>query len=151
VVIQPNAVYINGDSAGTPQQYASQASEIASAGQAAPPAEDTKWLPLGIFAVVEQNQTTSDDLFELAVDKAGIIRGNYHNVKSDQVEAISGSVDKKSQRAAWTIGSDKAPVYESGISNLTNDEVPLLVHSADGQSHQMLLLRVPQPEQPASK
>ncbi len=145
VVVQPQAVYVNGDTAGTPQEYASQASQLAGTGQSAQPAPDTKWLPLGVFAVVEGNQTSSDDIFQLAVDRQGIIRGNYHNVRTDQVESISGAVDKTTQRAAWTIGSDQNPVYEAGIANLTKDQTPLLVHPGDGQSHQVSLIRVPQP------
>lgn len=147
VVVQPDTVYVNGDAAGTPEQYASQASQIAGTGQSAELAEDTKWLPLGVFAVVEGNQTSSDDIFQLAVDRQGIIRGNYHNVRTNDVETITGAVDKTTQRAAWTIGSDKAPVYEAGVANLTQDQTPLLVHLGDGQSHQISLIRLPEPTQ----
>jgi hypothetical protein len=145
VVAQTNAVYVNGDPSGTPQQYTEQATQIAGAGQA-PPDQDGKWMPLGVFALVEGNETTSDDIFQLAVNAQGVIRGNYHNVKSDQMETITGSVDKKTQRAAWTIGADKTPVYEAGIVNLTKDATPLLVHTADGV-RQVSLIRVDQPAQ----
>jgi hypothetical protein len=147
VVVQPDAVYVNGDVVGTPQQYAQQATAIASAGQSAKPATDSKWLPLGVFAVVEGDATSSDDIFQLAVNPQGIIRGNYNNVRTNQVETISGSVDKKTQRTAWTIGDDQSPTYEAGLTNLTKDITPMLVITADGQSHQMSLIRVPQPEQ----
>jgi hypothetical protein len=147
VVVQPDAVYVNGDVVGTPQQYAQQTSTIASAGQSAKPAADSKWLPLGVFAVVEGDATSSDDIFQLAVNPQGIIRGNYNNVRTNQVETISGSVDKKTQRTAWTIGDDQSPAYEAGLTNLTKDITPMLVISADGQSHQMSLIRVPQPTQ----
>ena len=149
IVAQSNAVYVNGDAAGTPQEYASQATQIATTGQSAQPAPDTKWLPLGVFAVVEGDQTSSDDVFQLAVDRQGTIRGNYHNVRTDQVESMSGAVDKQTQRAAWRIGSDQFPVYEAGIANLTKDATPMLVHTADGQSRQVSLLRLPQPAQPS--
>ena len=61
------------------------------------------------------------------------------------MEPLSGSVDKKSQRAAWTIGGDKTPVYEAGIANLTKDATPILIHLGDGQSRQMTLVRLQQP------
>ncbi len=149
VVVQSTGVYVNGDTAGTPQEYTAAASQLAATGQSAQPAEDTKWLPLGVFAVVEGDETNSDDVFQLAVDKQGILRGNYHNLRDNTMENITGAVDKKTQRAAWTIGSDQTPVYESGIGNLTKDETPLLVHTGDGQSHQMSLIRLPQPPQEA--
>jgi hypothetical protein len=147
VVVQPDAVYINGDSVGTPQQYADQASQIAAAGRSAQPDQATRWLPLGVFAVVEGNATNSDDVFQLAVSPDGVIRGNYNNVKTKQVDKITGQVDKASQRAAWTIGNDKLPVYEAGIANLTKNSTPMLVELAGGQTHQMTLVRLPEPSQ----
>jgi hypothetical protein len=56
-------------------------------------------------------------------------------------------VDKKTQRAAWTIGGDQTPVYEVGVANLTKDQTPMLVHTADGQSRQVSLIRLQQPPQ----
>jgi hypothetical protein len=147
VVVQPSTVYVNGDTAGAPQDYASQATQLATAGQSAQPADDTKWIPLGVFALVQGNEKSSDDIFQLAVDKEGTLRGNYHNVKSDDVEPISGSVDKETQRVAWTIGSDQAPVYEAGIANLTKDQTPVLVHTGDGGTNQVTLIRMEQPPQ----
>lgn len=147
VVVQPQTVYVNGESAGTPQQYTEQATQVAGAGAAAvPPDQDGKWMPLGVFAMVEGEETTSDDVFQLSVNAQGVLRGNYHNVKSDQMEPLSGSVDKKTQKAAWTIGADKTPVYEAGIANLTKDATPVLVHTADGV-RQVSLIRLEQPAQ----
>ncbi len=100
---------------------------------------------LGVFAIVEGDQTSSDDVFQLAVDRQGVIRGNYHNVATDQMESIAGAVDKTTQRAAWTIGSDKTPVYEAGIANLTMEQTPMLVHTGDGQPRQVNLIRLPEP------
>jgi hypothetical protein len=144
IVVQPTSVYVNGDSAGTPQQYSDQAIQIAAAGQSTQPAQDSKWLPLGVFALVEGDATTSDDVFQIAVNPQGIIRGNYHNVAASQVDSISGSVDKATQRAAWTIGSDQIPVYEAGVANLTKDTTPILVHTGNGQSRQVTLVRLEQ-------
>ena len=61
---------------------------------------------------------------------------------SDENSHVTGNVDKKTQRAAWTIGDKKEPVYEAGISNLTKDQLTILVHKADGKVEQMLLVRV---------
>lgn len=149
VIVQGGTVYVNGDPAASSQEYADQAGQIAAAGQAAPPSDDSKWLPLGVFAIVEGEATSSDDVFQLAVNPQGVIRGNYHNTRSDDVESLSGSVDKQTQRAAWTIGSDQAPVYEAGIANLTKNETPILVHTADGQSRQLTLIRLEQPAETA--
>jgi hypothetical protein len=148
VVAQPNAVYVNGDNVGTPQQYADQASAVAASGNAQPD-PNTQWQPLGVFAMVEPGQTSSDDIFQLAVSPQGILRGNYHYVKDNSVTPLAGAVDAKTQRAAWTIGGDKTPVYEAGIANLTRDQTTMLLHTPDGQQRQFTLMRLPEPSQTA--
>jgi hypothetical protein len=148
VVTQPDAVYVNGDNVGTPQQYADQASRIAAAGNAQPD-QSTRWQPLGIFAMVEGGQTTSDDIFQLAVNAQGVLRGNYHDLKGNSVTPLAGAVDPKTQRAAWTIGGDQTPVYEAGIANLTRDQTTMLVHIGAGQPRQFALIRLQEPQQGA--
>jgi hypothetical protein len=145
IVTQPTNVYVNGDSVGTPQEYTQQVSQVASAGSAEPD-PNAQWLPLGVFAAVTSGQTTSDDVFQLSANPDGVIRGNYDNKRTNEVLPIAGSIDKKTQRAAWTIGGDKMPVYEAGIANLTKDEAPMLVHAGDGTSNQMFLIRLREPE-----
>jgi hypothetical protein len=146
VVAQPQAIYVNGDDAGSPQQYAAQAGKIAAAGSSTP-APDSTWQPLGVFVMVEGDQTTSDDTFQLAVNPQGLFRGNYHNLKDNSIVQLSGSVDPKTQRAAWTIGGDKSPVYEAGIANLTKDETTMLLYPGDGSPRQFTLIRLQQPSQ----
>jgi hypothetical protein len=56
-------------------------------------------------------------------------------------------VDKKTQRAAWTIGDNKDNVMKTGIYNLTRDETPMLVHFGKDKTEQWLLVRMDQDEQ----
>jgi hypothetical protein len=146
VVAQSNAVYVNGDPAGSPQEYANQAGRLAASGSAQPD-PNAQWQPLGVFAMVEGSQTQSNDLFQLAVNNQGVIRGNYHNVQTNETTPLAGSVDRQTQRAAWTIGGDQTPVYEAGIANLTRDQSTMLVHTPDGQQRQFTLVRLPEPQQ----
>jgi hypothetical protein len=60
-------------------------------------------------------------------------------------------VDKQSQRAAWTIGDRKMPIYEAGIANLTKDETTMLVHFSDDRTQQFSLVRLEQPKEGAEK
>jgi hypothetical protein len=57
-------------------------------------------------------------------------------------------VDKKTQRAAWTVGENKTTVYDTGVSNLTKDEAPVLIHIGKDKTQQWLLVRLKQSEQP---
>ncbi len=144
VTYQDDGVYMNGQNMGTPEQYYEQAQDVANNGATAKPADDVQWMPLGVFAMTHDKQTKANLILQLAVNKDGIIRGNYTATLTNDTKPIQGSVDKKTQRAAWTIGDNKENVMETGIYDLTKDEVPLLVHFGQDKTEQWLLVRVSQ-------
>jgi hypothetical protein len=145
VVYEGDSVYVNGDPICTQEQYATQAVTIADTGRQAEASKEEEWLTLGVFAMVQGEQVNGNDLFQLAVNKAGIIRGNYYNVLSDFNQPVYGSVDKQSQRAAWTVGDKKEPIYEVGFANLTKPETTMLVHYGKDRTQQWTLIRMEQP------
>jgi hypothetical protein len=147
VVYEGDTVYVNGSSAGTQQQYAQQATSIAETGQQAAATKDEDWLSLGVFAMTQGGQSSSNDLFQLAVNKSGVIRGNYYSALSDTTLPVCGSVDPKTQRAAWKVGDRKEPVFEAGFANLTKSETTMLVHFAEDRTQQWNLVRIEQPPQ----
>ena len=83
-----------------------------------------------------------------SAERSRTIRGNFYNVLSDTTVAVYGSVDKKTQRAAWTVGDRKEPIYEAGFGNLTKSETPMLVHFGKDRTQQWTLVRIEQPEAP---
>ena len=106
-----------------------------------------EWLPLGVFAVIaEPNQTQTDKTVQLALNKEGVIRGNLHDTLSDKLMPVVGAVDKKTQRVAMKLEGNDAVVVETGLYNLTNDEVPVLVHFNADQHEDRTLIRLQQPE-----
>ena len=147
VAYQEDGVYVNGENVGAPEQYAQQATEIAQTGKQAETSKNEEFLPLGVFAMVQGEETTSSNIFELAVSKTGVIRGNYYNALTDTAEPVYGSIDKKTQRAAWTVGEKKAPVYEAGIVNLTNEQTTMMVHYSKDKSQQFTLFRIEKPKE----
>ena len=147
VVYEGDNVYINGTDAGTAEQYSEQAANIAAQGTAANPGEAEKWQPLGVFALVQGDETTSNTIFQLAADQNGIIRGNYFDALTDATTPVKGAIDKKTQRAAWTIGDQKNTVFETGVFNLTKDKTPVLVHVGKDRTEQWLLVRLTKPDQ----
>lgn len=148
VVYSGDTVIMNGQSEIPATEYAQQATSLAEAGQMAnvEPQED-QFTALGVFAMVSEGETRSTNIFQLAVSKDGVIRGNYYNALTETNDPVHGSVDKKTQRAAWTVGDRKRPVYEAGIANLTKDETTMLVHFADDNSQQFTLIRIQQPDE----
>ncbi|CAN5487892.1 hypothetical protein BH11PLA2_BH11PLA2_46550 [soil metagenome] len=145
VVVQDNEVSMNGTSVCTAQQFADQATTIATAGQTAAAPTTDEWKSLGVFALAQVGEATSNNIFQLAVNKAGIIRGNYYDGLMDTTTEVYGSIDKSTQRAAWTIGKKKDRVFEAGVFNLTQEQCPCLIHFGTEKTTQMLLVRVQQP------
>jgi hypothetical protein len=145
VVYEDDSVYVNGEAVATQDQYIQQAMTIADTGKQAKATKDEEWLPLGVFAMVQGEQVNGNDVFQLAVNKAGVIRGNYYNALSDATQPVYGSVDQKSQRAAWTVGDRKEPIYEAGFANLTKAETTMMVHFGKDRSQQWTLVRLEVP------
>jgi hypothetical protein len=145
IVYEGETVYVNGDSVGTPVQYAEQAITMADTGRQAQATKEEEWLSLGVWTMVQGEQTNGNDLFQLAVNKQGVIRGNYYNVLSETTQPVYGQVDKKTQRAAWTVGDRKGTTYEAGFANLTKPETTMLVHFGKDRTQQWTLVRLEQP------
>jgi hypothetical protein len=151
VVYEGDTVYVNGDSVGTPVEYATQAITIADTGKQAQATKEEEWLTLGVFAMTQGEQKNANDLFQLAVNKEGVIRGNYYNALGDTTLPVYGAVDKKTQRAAWTVGDKKEPIYEAGFANLTKSESTMMVHFGKDRSQQWTLVRIEQPDEKQEK
>ena len=148
VCYQDDGVYVQGERVGSAAEYAQQAATLAAAGGAdAKIAADDQWRPLGVFALARSEETNPSTFLSLAIDKAGLLRGTYYDAVSDSTQNITGKVDKKTQKAAWTIGDKKTPIYEAGLTNLLEKQATILVHRDDGKGgngkvEQMLLVRV---------
>jgi hypothetical protein len=150
VYYEDNSVYYGDQLVATAEEYAQQADAIAaSAPEVAP--DQAEWMPLGVFALTPDGQASGPDptlFLQLAISKEGIISGTLHNSATNQTQTMEGMADKASQRAAWTVAGKTRPIMETGINNLTQDTAPALVHFADGQTQQWLMVRL---EEPAAK
>ena len=141
-----NQVYYNGTPYASADEYYSQAQNLAKESDAKPPTKKDTWKPLGVFSMVEESQTNSTMLFQIAIDKKGNIAGNYYDALSGQTQQIHGKLDKKSQRVAWTVGDNDKVVYDTGLGNLMASQAPLLVHFDKDRTQQWLLVRLDKPD-----
>ena len=141
-------VYYDGEVVATTEQYAQQAQEIASNIPDVQP-DDVEWLPLGVFALTEKEGSAEDStlFIQLAISKEGIIAGTFQNTATDNSFEVEGTVDQKSQRAAWGPVGEKWPIMETAIYNLTENEAGALLHFEDGETQQWTLQRLDEPEQ----
>jgi hypothetical protein len=151
VVYEDNRVFYNGEPVATAEEYAAQASNYAVTGQAAKPAENDEWQSLGVFAMVQGDEKDANNIFQIALNKNGVIRGNYFNELTDTSVPIYGSVDKRTQRAAWFVGEKKDTVYETGVGNLTQPETSMLVHIGKDRTQQWTLVRLEPPKEGEAK
>jgi hypothetical protein len=147
IVYVDNRVYYNGEPVATAEEYTDQAAAIADRGEQAQPTEKDEWISLGVFGMVKGEETEANQIFQLAINKNGILRGNYYDALSDSTLPVFGSVDKKTQRAAWTVGDRKETVYETGVGNLTEAETTMLVHFGKDRTQQWTLIRLEEPDQ----
>ncbi len=142
-------VYSGDQPIATTEEYAEQAATIASSAPSETP-EKSDWLPLGVFALTQDGQATGADpslYMQLAISKQGVISGTLKNTLTGKVQSLEGMADKQSQRVAWGVVDQERPIMETGLSNLTQDTSPALVHFADGQTQQWLMVRIPEPKQ----
>lgn len=147
VYYENNVVYVDGQAAGTPEEYAAQSTALV----ASAPAEvtDTEWLPLGTFALTREGVNDSQAMLELAVNKQGVLAGTYYNETTQVSRSLKGMLDQASQRAAigFADGKNADVVLETGIQNLTQDEAPALLHQGKDRSGPVLLVRLQAPEE----
>lgn len=168
VTYEGDNVYVNGVPSGTAAQYYTQAQQLA--GQACPqpyynnyssyyanlppsgqnspssaPANpNEQWQPLGVFALAEPGQTESNMLFQLAINKEGIIRGNYMNQLTNEKAQVYGALDKKTQRISFTIGQNNSTVFDTDLATLVKDNSQVLVHYSPTNTQEMAFIRMSQ-------
>jgi hypothetical protein len=137
-------VVINGQPAGTAEEFSQQASDLAASGTVDEDPATDEWLPLGVFALVRNENQHPQLIMQLAVNQQGLIRGNYTDEVTDNTLPVRGAVDETTQRAAWTVGDNAYSVMEAGLSNLVAGEAPALIHKS-GQTQRWLLVRLDKP------
>jgi hypothetical protein len=154
VVYQRDEVYVDGEPDATAEQYSQQAIELANSPAEQPPppvppgpGRQAEWLPLGVWALTQEDKGDAYMFVQISIDKNGVVTGAYQNVLSGDKSPLSGQVDKKTQRVAWKIGSNNT-VIETGLQNLTQDVASCLVHFGPDATQTWLLVRLKQPEMP---
>ena len=100
VVYQGDEVYVDGKPTATAKEYAQQAIALADEPAAQPPApsppkpgQQPEWLPLGVWALAQEEKGDAYMFFQLSIDKNGVVSGAYQNVLSGEQSPISGQVD----------------------------------------------------------
>jgi hypothetical protein len=93
-----------------------------------------EWLPLGSFELRLSGQIMATRAVQLAVNRQGTIRGNYHDIAADSVKEVMGTVDKETLQADWTLGQTGQTVYEISLDALSHPEGQISVRYTNGQT-----------------
>ncbi len=94
-------VLLDGENIGTAEEFSQQAADLAQAGADSQTTAEDKWVPLGVFAMVRNEQQHPQLILQLAMNQQGNLRGNYTDETTDNTLPIQGGIDTKTQRAAW--------------------------------------------------
>ncbi len=104
-----------------------------------------EWMPLGVFALAQEEKGDPIMFFQLSVNRAGVISGAYKSTLTDDQRPVAGQVDKATQRVAWRIGENKETIFVTSLANLTQDVSPLAIHFGTTRTQTWLLVRMPPP------
>jgi hypothetical protein len=155
VVYEDDDVYADGKRVASAKEYSQQAITLANTTEEQPRApmppdsgEEAEYLPLGVWAMVQEDKGDAYMFFQISIDKDGVVTGAFKNLLSGETSPISGQVDKKTQRVAWKIGSNSSTVIEAGLQNLTQDVASCLVHFGTDTTQTWLLVRLKDPATP---
>jgi hypothetical protein len=147
VVNQDNTVLVNGQATDARERArtAIALASVTSPAQASS-GDENAWLPLGTFAVLErEGQEKPSQTLQLAVDRSGVLSGVLFDLAKGSEQDIHGSVARMTQRAAFGLGEKSGLIAETGIYNLTQDKITLLVHNGLKKPEQRWLIRLDAP------
>lgn len=154
IYYQDDGVYVNGKRKYSADEYYEQARTIA-LNEPQGVSEKSEWMPLGVFALQRQNADTPHAILQMALSKEGAIAGSFYNTATEKTRPVHGSVDKQTQRAAWTVGNGAGGkmIMETGVHNLTEAKSQVLVHLGADKARKWILIRMnkPKPETTTSK
>lgn len=133
------------------QQYTEPMTDLAvNAAQQPPPTppaegQTAEWLPLGVFALAQEEEGDPVLFLQLSVSRQGAISGAYTSALTEDQRPVTGVVDKATQRVVWRIGANTDTIYETSLANLTQDVSPVAIHFGNSHTQTWLLVRMPPP------
>ncbi len=109
------------------------------------PNQPSEWMPLGVFALAQEERGDPVMFFQLSINRQGIISGAFQSTITNDTRPVAGQLEKASQRAAWRIGDNTGTIFETTLGNLTEDVSPIAVHFGNSGTQTWLLVRMPEP------
>jgi len=99
-----------------------------------------EWLALGVFAPPVQPGAPPPSFQQIAVNKAGQIKGVMFDSKSNAIQPINGTVDLASRKMTWSVGPAGGLAFESSLDEITKPAPAVTVVTAAGRQAGTLVL-----------
>ncbi len=151
VVYEGDTVYVDNKPVPVERRDGPILDAVASVQQPPPPMPPTdpkqtsEWMPLGVFALAQEQRGDPVMFFQLSINKKGTVSGGFVSTLTGDSKQVAGKLDTTSQRVAWRIGENGKTVYETSLANLTLEVSPVLIHFDENRSQTWLLVRLPEP------
>jgi hypothetical protein len=91
VVYKGDDVYVDGKRVTSAKEYSQQAIMLANTSKEQLPApmppekaEQAQYLPLGVWAMVQEEKSDAYMFFQISIDKNGVVTGAYKNLLSER-------------------------------------------------------------------
>ncbi|MBA4104342.1 MAG: hypothetical protein C0485_01190 [Pirellula sp.] len=145
-VVNEAPTYVNDSTTESVDQQTPVAANVATDDQAA---DGGDWLSLGVYAL-EPPAGGQKELMQLAVSKAGEIKGVYYNADDNLSENITGTVDRATQEATWNVVSTPELQFSASLKTLTSSTGEVNVAAPNGVQQTWFTARLqePTPQQP---
>lgn len=123
-------------------QQSPVAANVATDDQAA---DGGDWLSLGVYAL-EPPAGGEKELMQLAVSKAGEIKGVYYNADDNLSENITGKVDRATQQVTWNVVSTPELQFSASLKTLTSPAGEVNVAAPNGVQQTWFTARLQEPQ-----
>lgn len=108
------------------------------------PMTTAEWLPLGVFTTPPHAGSQPTSFQQIAVSKAGQVKGVMFDAATNTVQSISGLCDVLSHKITWSVGPADALGFETTLDEMLKQAPAVSVISSSGAQPGSLVL-VPAP------
>jgi hypothetical protein len=112
--------------------------------------DDAQYLSFGVFGIAAPGSQDASALIQLAVDRQGVLYGNYYDVLTGKESPITGKVDKQTELATFKVEGNESVEFEVSLVSLTQPTGTLTLRTADGKTRQASLSRLEDPSAQAN-
>ena len=139
---QPHAITATADEGNETTRAAyGKSIELVNSGRVAD-AKNARWMPLGVFGVVDLSTEQFLYTLQLAVSTGGNIRDTQGDMAANSYSDVYGAVGRQTWHVAWKADGDNMPVFSTYLDYLTLDVAPVVIRFGEEPRDKQLILRM---------